>query len=132
MVPSELLKRLFGNRYGDNGCGGYGWQNCTVEDVVARIKYLHPILYQHGDDELPTHVKIRFAEGITREYEEGEGFVDRCAFGAEVNKRQRNRYVRDRKKLEALRNTLAGAKAVDVQGKEWRSIKVEPGTEIAV
>jgi hypothetical protein len=32
-VPFDLLKKLFGNRYGNNGCGGYGWQNCTVEDV---------------------------------------------------------------------------------------------------
>jgi hypothetical protein len=37
-------------------------------------------------------MKIRFAQ----EYEEGKGFVDWCAFGVEVNKRQRNRYVRDR------------------------------------
>jgi hypothetical protein len=88
-VPFDLLKKLFGNRYSDNGHDSYKWQNCTVEDVVARIKYLHPILYQHGDDEFPIHVKIRFAEGISREYEEGEGFVDWCAFGVEVNKRQR-------------------------------------------
>ena len=91
------------------------------------MKFLHPILYQHGPGEIPNNVKVKFVEGVTFEYEEGAGFVDWFAFGAETNERQRSRYKQDVAKLLALRKTFEGKTSVDVRGKEWRSIKLEPG-----
>ena len=128
-VRADSVKKLFGGRYGDGGRAGFCWLNCKVPEVVARVKFLHPILYQHGPGEIPNNVKVKFAEGVTFEYEEGAGFVDWCAFGAETNERQRSRYKQDLAKLLALRKTFEGKGPVDVRGKEWRSIKVEPGTE---
>ena len=128
-VRAEAVKKLFGGRYGDAGRAGFCWLNCKVPEVVARVKFLHPILYQHGPGEIPNNVKVKFAEGVTFEYEEGAGFVDWCAFGAEKNERQRSRYKQDLSKLLALRKSFEGKGPVDVRGKEWRSIKVEPGTE---
>lgn len=131
-VPAEVLKKLFGARYGDSGRAGFCWLNCKIPEVLARVKFLHPILYQHGLGEIPNNVKVKFAEGITFEHEEGPGFVDWCAFGAETNERQRTRYKQDLAKLLALRKTFEGKKAVDVRGKEWRSIKLEPGVSAAI
>ena len=91
-----------------------------MQEVVDRVKYLHPILYQHGEDETPNLVTIRFAEGVALEYEEGSGRVNWCAFGEETNKRQRSRHMLDRHKLEELKKAVAasaiaeGKKKVDV------------------
>ena len=126
-VPPEVLKKLFGARYGDSGRARFCWLNCKILEVVARVKFLHPILYQHGLGEIPNNVKVKFAEGVTFEYEEGAGFVDWCAFGAKTNERQRSRYKQDVAKLLALRKTFEGKTSVDVWGKEWCSIKLEPG-----
>jgi hypothetical protein len=126
-VRPEALKNLFGARYGDVGRAGFCWLNCKVPEVFARVKFLHPILYQHAPGEIPNNVKVKFAEGVTFEYEEGAGFVDWCAFGAETNERQRSRYKQDLAKLLALRKTFEGKIVVDVRGKEWRAIKLEPG-----
>ena len=90
------------------------------------MKFLHPILYQHGPGEIPNNVKVKFAEGVTFEYEEGAGFVDWCAFGTKTNEPQRSRYKQDVTKLVALRKTFEGKTSIDVRGKEWRSIKLEP------
>ena len=127
----EALQKLFGARYGEAGRAGFCWLNCKVPEVLARIRFLHPILYQHGPTEIPNNVKVKFAEGVTFEYEEGSGFVDWCAFGAETNERQRSRYKGDLAKLLALRKTFEVKGAVDVRGKEWRSIKLEPGVAVA-
>ena len=43
------------------------------------------------------------------------------------NEHQRLRYKQDVAKLLALRKTFEGKTSVDVRGKEWRSIKLEPG-----
>ena len=118
---------LFGVCYGDCGQAGFGWQNCKVPDVVARVKYLHPILYQHLPTEIPNNVKVEFVEGVTFEYEEGSRFVDWCVFGADTNERQRSRYNQDLTKLLALSKTFEAKGKVDVRGKEWRAIKVELG-----
>lgn len=126
-VAPALLKELFGEPYGDGGRQGYGWAGCKDSGVVTRIQYLHPILYQHPLGETPPYLKIRFAEGVALEYEKGKGHVDWCSFGADTNKTQRERYERDVQKLMALRKTLEGDKPLEVHGKEWRSIKVEPG-----
>lgn len=134
-VSGDTVRRLFGKPYGDGGRSGFYWQGCEVQEVVDRVKYLHPILYQHEEEENPNLITIRFAEGIALEYEEGGGRVNWCAFGEETNKRQRSRYKLDRGKLEELRKSIAestaeeGKKKVDVRGKEWRGIKVEPGWE---
>jgi hypothetical protein len=59
--------------------------------------------------------------------------VNWCAFGEETNKRQRTQHTLDRTKLEELRKKIGesrgvkGKKKIDVRGKEWRGIKVEPG-----
>ena len=123
----DALKNLFEVCYGDCGQAGFGWQNCKVPDVVARVKYLHPILYQHPLGEIPNNVKVKFAEEVTFEYEEGSRFVDWCAFGVDTNECQRRRYNQDLAKLLALRKTFEAKGKVDVRGKEWRAIKVEPG-----
>ena len=89
-VSAEILRKLFGKPYGKSGRAGYAWGDCSVQEVVDRVKYLHPILYQHGEDETPNLVTIRFAEGVALEYEVGSGKVNWCAFGEETNKRQRS------------------------------------------
>lgn len=135
-VQAESLRKLFGKPYGDGGRSGFNWQNCEVQEVVDRVKYLHPILYQHGEDETPNLITVRFAEGVTLEYEEGGGRVNWCAFGEETNKRQRSRYQLDRSKLDELRKkvaesrTLEGKGRIDVRGLEWRGIKVEHGSRV--
>ena len=125
-VRPKALQKLFGARYGKAGRAGFCWLNCKVPEVLARVRYLHPILYQHGPTEIPNNVKVKFAEGVTFEYEEGVGFVDWCAFGAETNKRQRSRYKGNLAKLLALRKTFEVKGAVDVREKEWWAIKLEP------
>ena len=44
--------------------------NCKVLEVVARMKFLHPILYQHGVGKIPNTIKVKFAEGVALEYKE--------------------------------------------------------------
>lgn len=128
-VPEKLLSELFGKAQGDQGRGGYKWQDCQVPEVVGRIEFLHPILYQHGDDDMPGLITIKFAEGVAEEYEKGDGHVNWCLFGQETNKRQRNRFKQDLEKLEALKKTFLQKQPLDVRGKEWRAIKVEPGLQ---
>lgn len=135
-VPAETLRKLFGKPYGESGRAGYAWGDCDVQEVVHRVRYLHPILYQHGEYETPNLVTIRFAEGVALEYEEGCGRVNWCAFGEETNKRQRSRYTLDRQKLEELKKAVAasitaeGKKKVDVRGKEWRGFRVDHGVQV--
>lgn len=126
-VSPGLLKEMFGEPYGDGGRQGYGWAGCKDAGVVKRIQYLHPILYQHPPSEIPPYLKIHFAEGVAVEFDEGKGKVDWCAFGADTNKRQVNRYEQSVQKLLALRKTLEGDKPLEVRGREWAKIKVEPG-----
>jgi hypothetical protein len=126
-VSPCMLKELFGEAYGDGGHQGYTWAGCKDPGVVKRIQYLHPILYQHPASEIPLYLKIHFAEGIALKYEKGKGHVNWCSFGANTNKRQINCYERDAQKLRALRKTIQGEKPVEIRGREWRSIKVEPG-----
>ena len=124
-VSPTLLKELFGEPYGDGGRQGYGWAGCKDEWVVKRIQYLHPILYQHPPSEIPPYLKIHFAEGVAVEFDDGKGKVDWCAFGAD--KRQVNRYEESVQKLLTLRKTLEGDKPLEVWGREWAKIKLEPG-----
>jgi hypothetical protein len=107
------------------GCQRYAWVGYKVAEVVKRIQYLHPILYQHPPSEIPPYVKIHFAEGLALEYEKGKGHVNWCAFGADTNKRQINQYERDVQKLMVLRKTIDAEKSLEVHGREWRAIKVE-------
>ena len=70
------------------------------------------------------------------EFEEGSGRVNWCAFGEETNKRQRSRHTLDRHKLEELKKVVAASatverkKKVDVRGKEWRGLRVEPSVQV--
>ena len=93
---------------------------------MKKIQYLHPILYQHLPSEVPPYVKIHFVEGIALEYEKEKGHVNWCAFGADTNKRQINRYERDVQKLMALWKTINTKKLLKVHGREWHAIRVEP------
>jgi hypothetical protein len=108
------------------GAPGVAWARCKDPGVVKTIQYLHPILYQHPVSEIPPYFKIHFAKGIALEYKKEKGHVNWCSFGADTNKRQINCYERDVQKLRALRKTIQGEKPVEVRGREWRSIKVEP------
>ena len=126
-VSTSCLQEIFGEPYGEGGRQGYGWINCNHPEVVRRVQYLHPIVYQHTVAEILPHLKIHFAEGIAVEFNEGKGKVDWCAFGAETNKRQVNRYDQAVQKLLALRKTLEGDKPIQVRGRDWLKIKVEPG-----
>ena len=129
IVRLEALKNLFGACYGDLAWASFCWLNCKVPEVVARIKFLHPILYQHGPGEISNNVKVKFAEGVIFEYEKGVGFVDWCAFGVDTNEWQHTCYYQDLAKLEALRKSFEGNGNVNVREKDWRSIKVELGME---
>jgi hypothetical protein len=42
--------------------------------VLARVRYLHPILYQHGPTKISNNVKVKFVQGVTFKYEERAGF----------------------------------------------------------
>lgn len=107
-VSSSCLQEIFGDPYGEGGRQGYGWVHCKHPDVVARVQYLHPIVYQHTVSEIPLYLMVHFAEGVAAEFNEGKGKVDWCAFGAETNKRQVNRYDQALRKLHALRNAGRG------------------------
>lgn len=72
-VPEELVSSLFGRRCGKGGRAGYKWQDCTDKGVVARVRFLHPIVYQHDKDTMPSFLKIKFAQGIALEHGEGKG-----------------------------------------------------------
>ena len=126
-VNPASLQELFGEPYGEGGRQGYGWAHCKHQEVVARVQYLHPIVYQHSVSEIPPYLKIHFAEGIAVEFNEGKGKVDWCAFGADTNRRQVNRYEQSKQKLLALRKTLEGDKPLVVRGRDWLKIKLEPG-----
>ena len=124
-IHLEALKNLFGARYGDLRRAGFCWLNCKVPEVVARIKFLHSILYQHDPGEIPNNVKVKFVGGMTFEYEEGASIV-------ETNACQLTCYNQDLAKLQALIKTFEGKGNVDVRGKEWQSIKVKLETEMRI
>lgn len=67
-MPAETLTKPLGAHCGDLGRVGFGWPKCKVPEVLARVKFLHPILYQHGPSELLNNVKAKFGEGVTFEY----------------------------------------------------------------
>lgn len=129
-LPTKLVRKYFGDPLGEGGRNGFSWQQCEHDDLKARIRELHPILYQHAASEVPGLLKVHFAEGVAMEYEKGPKEVNWCLFGEETNKRQRNRHEQDLKKLQAFKNTLQNSsKSIQMQGRQWRSIKVEPGQE---
>lgn len=128
-LPAKLVRKYFGEPVGDSGRGGYSWQQCEHAQMRARIKKLHPIMYQHGPHEVPALLKVHFAEGVAMEFEKGEKEVNWCLFGEETNKRQRNRYDLDVKKLQKFKTTLqTSTKSGEMKGLQWRSIKLEPST----
>ena len=128
-LPAKLVRKYFGEPVGDGGRSGYSWQQCEHALLRARIKELHPIMYQHGPNEVPALLKVHFAEGVAMEFEKGQKEVNWYLFGEETNKRQRNRYDLDVKKLQKLKTTLeTSTKSGVIKGHQWRSIKLEPGT----
>lgn len=126
----KLAKKYFGEPLGEGGRNGFSWQQCDKPEIRAKIEELHPILYQHGPNEIPGLLKMHFAEGIAMEYEKGPKEVNWCLFGEETNKRQRNRYQQDLNKLLAFKKSLeSSSTAVELRGMEWRSLKLEPGQQ---
>ena len=113
------------------GHGGYCWSDCKVREIVNRIKYLHPIVYQHGVDEIPRCVTKQFMVGIVLEYQ--KNLVNWALYGQETNNSQRRKYEEDLSKLQYAINTKA-----QVTKRSWRSLKVdavvkmEPGVAGAV
>ncbi|KAG0621716.1 hypothetical protein M758_3G043400 [Ceratodon purpureus] len=108
---------------GVRGRGGYSWSDCKVREIVNRIKYLHPIVYQHGPEEIPRCVTKQFASGVVLEYQ--KNLVNWALYGQETNNSQRRKYEQDLAKLQFAINT--GAK---VTKRTWRSLKVDAAVKV--
>ncbi|KAG0619907.1 hypothetical protein M758_4G174300 [Ceratodon purpureus] len=108
---------------GVKGRGGYSWSDCKVREIVNRIKYLHPIVYQHGPEEIPRCVTKQFAVGVVLEYQ--KNLVNWALYGQETNNSQRRKYEQDLSKLQFAINT--GAK---VTKRTWRSLKVDVAVKV--
>lgn len=121
-VSEELVVGLFGRRCGKGGRAGYKWQDCTDKGVLARVKYLHPIVYQHDKDTMPSFIKIKFAQGIALEHVSGRGKVNWAAYGQETNHTQRQRWDTQRAKL-----LLCKQKGVEVTRDAFKKVKLEKG-----
>lgn len=121
-VPDEIVTELFGRRCGKGGRAGYKWQDCTDKAVLARVKHLHPIVYQHDQDTMPSFLKIKFAQGIALEHVNGRGTVNWAAYGQETNHTQRVRWDTHRAKL-----MLCKQKGVDVKKDAFKKVKLEKG-----
>lgn len=108
---------------GAKGRGGYSWADVKVREIVNRIKFLHPIVYQHRPDEIPRCVTKQFAVGIVLEYEKND--VNWALYGQETNNSQRRKYEQDLTKLQHAINTNA-----NVTKRSWRSLKVDGAMKI--
>ena len=71
-IPKEWMTELFGKPQGDKGRSGYNWIDCKVPEVVARIKFLHPLVYQTIDLEIPQTLSCQFARRLAFEYHQWE------------------------------------------------------------
>lgn len=121
-VPEEAVTELFGRRCGKGGRAGYKWQDCTNKEVLARVKHLHPIVYQHDRDIMPSFLKIKFAQGIALEHLNGRGKVNWAAYGQETNNTQRQRWDTQRARL-----MICKMKGVEVTKNAFKKVKLERG-----
>lgn len=121
-IPEEMVTQLFGRRCGKGGRAGYKWQDCTDKVVLARVKHLHPIVYQHDRESMPSFLKIKFAQGIALEHAMGRGKVNWAAYGQETNHTQRQRWDTQRAKL-----MLCKLKGVEVTKDAFKKVKLEKG-----
>lgn len=121
-VSEEAVAGLFGRRCGKGGRAGYKWQDCTDKGVLATVKHLHPIVYQHDRDSMPSFLKIKFAQGITLEHMEGRGTVNWAAYGQETNHTQRARWDTQRAKLMHCK-----LKGEEVTKDAFKKVKLEKG-----
>ena len=130
-ISDKTMQDLGLKAEGVRGRGGYCWSDCKVREIVNRIKYLHPIVYQHGANEIPRCVTKQFMVGIVLEYQ--KNLVNWALYGQETNNSQRRKYEQDLSKLQYAINTKA-----QVMKQSWRSLKVdasvkmEPGVAGAV
>lgn len=69
----EDMKKIFGLKRLQNG---YKWKDTANPKVLARVKHLHPIIYQHDPKDMSCVLKIKFAEGIQHELVHGLGSVN--------------------------------------------------------
>lgn len=89
------------------------------------MKYLHPIVYQHDKDQMPSFLKIKFAQGIALEYAEGVGMVNWAAYGQETNHTQRQRWDTQRAKL-----LFCKQKGLEVTRDALKKVKLEKGAAV--
>lgn len=90
-VFEEVGAEYFGKDYGKGGKGGragYKWQDCTNKAVLVRVKHLHPIVYQHDRDNMPSLLRIKFAHGIAFEHVNGRRKVNWAVYKQETNHTQ--------------------------------------------
>ena len=121
---SDKTMQDFGLRpEGVRGRGGYSWADCNNRDIVNRIRYLHPIVYQHGPDEIPRCITKQFAVGVVLEYQ--KNLVNWALYGQETNHSQRRKFEQDLGKLQYTINT--GAK---VTKRTWRGLKVDSAVKL--
>lgn len=120
----EEMIPIFGKRYGDRGRAGYKWQDCPHKEMLARALELHPIIYMHDKDHMPPYLKVRFAEGIVHEHQNGVGSVNWAAYAQQVNKTQRTRRTDKRKRLEICKER--GVEKIAAADMAQIEIDVEP------
>lgn len=117
-ISDKTMQELGFRPEGARGRGGYSWADCKVREIVNRIKYIHPIVYQHRPDEMPRCVTKQFAVGVVLEYQ--NNLVNWALYGQETNNSQRRKYEQDLGKLQYAINTNA-----KVTKRTWRSLKVD-------
>ena len=122
-ISDKTMQELGFRPEGVKGRGGYSWSDCKVREIVNRIRYLHPIVYQHGPDEIPRSVTKQFAVGVVLEYQKNS--VNWALYGQETNNSQRRKYEQDLSKLQFAINT--GAR---VTKRTWRSLKVDAAVKL--
>ena len=96
-ISDKTMQDLGLKAEGVRGRGRYYWSDCKVREIVNHIKYLHPIVYQHGADEIPRCVTKQFMVGIVLEYQ--KNLVNWALYGQETNNNQRQKYEQDLSKL---------------------------------
>lgn len=122
-ISDKQMQELWFRPEGVKGRGGYSWSYCKVREIVNRIKYVHPIVYQHGPDEIPRCVTKQFAVGVVLEYQKNA--VNWALYGEETNNHQRRKYEQDLSKLQFAINTRA-----KVTKRTWRSLKVDVAVKL--
>ena len=89
-ISDKTMQDLGLKAEGVRGSGGYSWSDCKACEIRNCIKYLHPILYQHGADEIPRCITKQFMVDIVLEYQ--KNLVNWALYRQETNNSQRRKY----------------------------------------